>query len=221
MSHLDNNELTTILTATSGDTGAAAAQAFFNLEDFEVIVLYPKNKVSYIQQKFFTTLGNNVRTFAIDGTFDDCQALIKKAVNDEDVLLKRKLNSANSINICRLMAQICYFFEAYFTLRHELRDKKLIFSVPSGNFGNVTAAMMATKMGLPVQKVIAATNSNDTVSRYLSTNKWQPNKTIMTLSNAMDVSNPSNWIRTDLLRQENFCEFICKIYRKILSVTPD
>ena len=95
-------------------------------------------------------------------------------------------------------------------MRHELRDKKLIFSVPSGNFGNVTAAMMATKMGLPVQKVIAATNSNDTVSRYLSTNKWQPNKTIMTLSNAMDVSNPSNWIRTDLLRQENFCEFICE-----------
>ena len=210
LSHLNNNELTTILTATSGDTGAAAAQAFFNLKDFEVIVLYPKNKVSYIQQKFFTTLGNNVRTFAINGTFDDCQALIKKAVNDKDVLLKRKLNSANSINICRLMAQICYFFEAYFTLRHELRDKKLIFSVPSGNFGNVTAAMMATKMGLPVQKIIAATNSNDTVSRYLSTNKWQPNKTIMTLSNAMDVSNPSNWIRTDLLRQENFCEFICE-----------
>ncbi|WLT06363.1 threonine synthase [Gilliamella apis] len=190
----------TILTATSGDTGAAVAHAFYHLPNIRVVILYPEGKISPLQEKLFCTLGDNIHTIAIQSDFDACQALVKKAFDDEELKTKIGLNSANSINISRLLAQICYYFEAYAQLTAKQREQ-LVISVPSGNFGDLTAGLLAKTMGLPVKRFIAATNANDTVPRYLETGKWEPHKTIATLSNAMDVSQPNNWPRIEEIYQ--------------------
>ncbi|MGO2318349.1 MAG: threonine synthase [Vibrio toranzoniae] len=190
----------TILTATSGDTGAAVAHAFYGMEDINVVILYPKGKISPLQEKLFCTLGKNIHTVAIDGDFDACQALVKDAFDDAELRKEIGLNSANSINISRLMAQICYYFEAASQLTKEQREN-LVISVPSGNFGNLTAGLLAKALGLPVKRFIAATNENDTVPRYLETGQWDPKPTVATKSNAMDVSQPNNWPRIEELCQ--------------------
>ncbi|MCE0490500.1 threonine synthase [Pantoea sp. Mb-10] len=192
------DEQVTILTATSGDTGAAVAHAFYGMENVRVVILYPQGKISPLQEKLFCTLGGNIETLAIDGDFDACQALVKQAFDDEDLKKKIGLNSANSINISRLLAQICYYFEAVAQLPQEKRNQ-LVISVPSGNFGDLTAGLLAKSLGLPVKRFIAATNANDTVPRFLEKGEWQPNLTVATLSNAMDVSQPNNWPRVEEL----------------------
>lgn len=188
----------TILTATSGDTGAAVAHAFYGMEDINVVILYPKGKISPLQEKLFCTLGKNIHTVAIDGDFDACQALVKQAFDDSALREEIGLNSANSINISRLMAQICYYFEAAAQMSKQERES-LVVSVPSGNFGNLTAGLLAKALGLPIKRFIAATNANDTVPRYLQTGKWEPKPTVATTSNAMDVSQPNNWPRIEEL----------------------
>ena len=198
LQYFSNGEKITILTATSGDTGAAVAQAFYGIENIEVVILYPKNKISELQEKMFTTLGGNIRTIAINGTFDNCQQLVKQSFDDRALVEKIGLNSANSINISRLLAQVCYYFDAVSKLPKENRDN-LVVSVPSGNFGNLTAGIIAKLLGLPIKRFVAATNLNDTVPRYLVTGEWQPKATIATLSNAMDVSQPNNWPRIEYM----------------------
>lgn len=192
------SEPVTILTATSGDTGAAVAHAFYGLENVRVVILYPQGKISPLQEKLFCTLGGNIQTIAIEGDFDDCQALVKQAFDDEELKKALGLNSANSINISRLLAQICYYFEAVAQLPQEARNQ-LVVSVPSGNFGDLTAGLLAKSLGLPIKRFIAATNANDTVPRFLATGQWQPHNTVATLSNAMDVSRPNNWPRVEEL----------------------
>ncbi|RLV59003.1 threonine synthase [Parashewanella curva] len=199
-----DDEKITILTATSGDTGAAVAHAFYGLENINVVILYPKGKISSLQEKLFCTLGGNIHTLAVDGTFDDCQALVKQSFDDLELISKFGLNSANSINISRLLAQTCYYFEAVAQLPKAQRQQAVI-SVPSGNFGNLTAGLLAKAMGLPVKRFIAATNENDTVPRYLESGQWSPNVTVPTLSNAMDVSQPNNWPRVEeLIKGQNW-----------------
>ncbi|WP_114766129.1 threonine synthase [Vibrio rhodolitus] len=197
---VSNGGKITILTATSGDTGAAVAHAFYGMEDINVVILYPKGKISPLQEKLFCTLGKNIHTVAIDGDFDACQALVKQAFDDAALREEIGLNSANSINISRLMAQICYYFEAASQLTKQQREN-LVVSVPSGNFGNLTAGLLAKAMGLPIKRFIAATNANDTVPRYLETGQWDPKPTVATTSNAMDVSQPNNWPRIEELCQ--------------------
>ena len=192
----------TILTATSGDTGAAVAHAFYGLENIEVVILYPKGKISPLQEKLFCTLGGNIRTIAINADFDACQALVKQAFDDAELRQAIGLNSANSINISRLLAQVCYYFEAAAQLPKEQREN-LVVSVPSGNFGNLTAGLISKTLGLPIKRFIAATNANDTVPRYLHSGNWSPNVTVATLSNAMDVSRPNNWPRVEELFKRN------------------
>ena len=192
------DEEITILTATSGDTGAAVAHAFYGMENVRVVILYPQGKISPLQEKLFCTLGGNIHTIAIDGDFDACQSLVKQAFDDDALKKAIGLNSANSINISRLLAQICYYFEAVAQLPQEKRNQ-LVISVPSGNFGDLTAGLLAKSLGLPVKRFIAATNQNDTVPRFLADGVWQPNATVATLSNAMDVSQPNNWPRVEEL----------------------
>ena len=198
LAHISGDKPVTILTATSGDTGAAVAHAFYGLKNVRVVILYPRGKISPLQEKLFCTLGGNIETVAIDGDFDTCQALVKQAFDDEELKQKLGLNSANSINISRLLAQICYYFEAVAQLPQEARNQ-LVVSVPSGNFGDLTAGLLAKALGLPVKRFIAATNANDTVPRYLQNGAWTPNTTVATLSNAMDVSQPNNWPRVEEL----------------------
>ncbi|EGR2743145.1 threonine synthase [Vibrio parahaemolyticus] len=195
---VSNGGKITILTATSGDTGAAVAHAFYGMEDINVVILYPKDKISPLQEKLFCTLGKNIHTVAINGDFDACQALVKQAFDDAELREEIGLNSANSINISRLTAQICYYFEAAAQMSKQEREN-LVVSVPSGNFGNLTAGLLAKALGLPVKRFIAATNANDTVPRYLETGKWEPKPTVATTSNAMDVSQPNNWPRIEEL----------------------
>lgn len=194
----DKDDSMTILTATSGDTGAAVAHAFYRMNNIRVVILFPKGKVSTLQEKLFCTLGENIYTIAIDGSFDDCQSLVKQAFNDKKLRNKISLNSANSINISRLLAQLCYYFEA-FALIPMSYQKKIVISVPCGNFGNLTAGLLAKAIGLPIKSFIAATNANDTVPRYLKNGTWNPYKTISTISNAMDISQPNNWPRVEEL----------------------
>lgn len=195
MSYLrDKNEKKiTILVATSGDTGGAVAAGFYNTEGIEVFILYPSGKVSELQEKQLTTLGGNIRAFEVNGTFDDCQALVKSAFLDKDLNELYNLSSANSINIARLIPQSFYYFEAFKQLPQD--EVKNVFCVPSGNFGNLTAGLMAKKMGLPIHQFIAATNINDVVPKYLSTSLFEPHPSYATISNAMDVGNPSNFVR--------------------------
>ncbi len=182
-----------ILVATSGDTGGAVAAGFYRTPGIRVVILYPSGKVSHLQEKQLTTLGENITAVEVAGTFDDCQALVKKAFLDEDLTGQIRLSSANSINISRLVPQSFYYFEAY----KQLKDTSLpvVFSIPSGNFGNLTAGLFAKKMGLPVHRFLAATNANDVVPQYLSTGNFTPRPSVPTLSNAMDVGNPSNFAR--------------------------
>ncbi|HAU5565945.1 TPA: threonine synthase [Serratia fonticola] len=192
------DEQITILTATSGDTGAAVAHAFYGMQNVRVVILYPQGKISPLQEKLFCTLGGNIETIAVEGDFDACQALVKQAFDDEELKKAIGLNSANSINISRLLAQICYYFEAVAQLPQEQRNQ-LVVSVPSGNFGDLTAGLLAKSLGLPIKRFIAATNANDTVPRFLGNGEWLPNATVATLSNAMDVSQPNNWPRVEEL----------------------
>ncbi|WP_254563142.1 threonine synthase [Dyadobacter diqingensis] len=182
-----------ILVATSGDTGGAVAQGFYKVPGISVTILYPSGKVSDIQEKQLTTLGHNVTALEIDGTFDDCQKLVKEAFLDSELTEKFNLASANSINIARLIPQSFYFFSAYAQLKH--LGKPLVFSVPSGNFGNLSAGLLAYRMGLPVEHFIASTNLNNSVPRYLTNGVFEPHASIETISNAMDVGNPSNFVR--------------------------
>ncbi|MCL4116197.1 UNVERIFIED_CONTAM: hypothetical protein GTU68_010067 [Idotea baltica] len=185
----------TILVATSGDTGGAVAYGFLGVPNVEVIILYPKDKVSPLQEKQLTTLGQNITALEVDGTFDDCQALVKKAFLDKEINKEYNLSSANSINICRLIPQSFYYFEAFRQISQN--DKEVVFCVPSGNFGNLTAGLLAKRMGLPVEKYIAATNLNDVVPSYLETGSYEPKPSVATISNAMDVGNPSNFRRME------------------------
>jgi threonine synthase len=187
----DVREKLYILVATSGDTGGAVASGFYNVEGIEVIILFPKGKVSPLQQKQLTTLGGNIRAIEIDGTFDDCQVIVKNAFLDEELRKKYQLSSANSINISRLIPQSFYYFNAV----KQLNGGQASFVVPSGNFGNITAGIMAHLMGLKVNKFIAATNINDVVPNYLETGEYHPKPSKPTISNAMDVGNPSNFPR--------------------------
>ena len=182
----------TILTATSGDTGAAVAQAFYGQPGIEVVVLYPQGMVTPLQEKMFCTLGGNIRTIAIQDDFDACQKLVKQSFDDLELVETIGLNSANSINVARLMAQVCYYFEAVARLPGGAEP---VFCVPSGNFGNVTAGLLAHALGLPLKRMIAATNRNDTIPRFLASGKWDPRPTVATLTNAMDISLPNNFPR--------------------------
>jgi threonine synthase len=188
-----------ILVATSGDTGGAVAQGFYNTPNIEVVILYPSGKVSDIQEMQLTTLGGNVTALEVEGSFDDCQAMVKSAFLDEELSQKFNLASANSINISRLIPQSFYYFSAFAQLQKMGNSLPIVFSVPSGNFGNLSAGLIAHQMGLPVYQFIAATNINDVVPRYLHSGKYEPLKSKETISNAMDVGNPSNFIRMKLL----------------------
>ena len=183
----------TVLVATSGDTGGAVASGFLGVEGVDVVILYPSGKVSDVQEKQLTTLGQNITALEVNGTFDDCQAMVKRAFLDEELIANKNLTSANSINLARWLPQMFYFFFAYKQLKS--KNKDLIFSVPSGNFGNICAGLMAYKLGLPIKQFIAATNINDIVPNYLETGNYIPRPSKQTISNAMDVGDPSNFVR--------------------------
>ena len=185
----NNNKSLNILVATSGDTGSAVANGFYKVDGINVIILYPSNKVSKIQEQQISTLDENIFSLEVDGTFDDCQKLVKQAFLNTKINSSISLSSANSINISRLIPQTFYYFYAYSQLA---QDSSVIFSVPSGNFGNLTAGVFSKFMGLPVRKFVASTNANDTVPRYMETGVYSPKPSVETISNAMDVGNPSN-----------------------------
>lgn len=188
----DRKEKITVLVATSGDTGGAVANGFYGVEGVEVVILYPSAKVSTIQEKQLTTLGKNIKAIEVEGSFDDCQDMVKRAFLDSG-LKSCHLTSANSINVARWLPQMFYYFLMYKELSNQ--GKPIVVSVPSGNFGNICAGMLAQKMGLPIHHFIASTNVNDTVPRFMNSKEYEPKKTIETISNAMDVSNPSNFVR--------------------------
>ena len=194
----------TVLVATSGDTGGAVASGFLAVQGVEVVILYPSGKVSDIQERQLTTLGQNIKALEVDGVFDDCQDMVKKAFLDES-LKHKNLTSANSINIARWLPQMFYFFFAYKVLKSQ--NKELVFSCPSGNFGNICAGIIAKKMGLPVKHFVAATNVNDTVPRFLVNGNYDPKPSIATISNAMDVGNPSNFIRIQEMYGNDLAQF--------------
>ncbi len=198
MSHFvqGNERELVILVATSGDTGSAVANGFYNVKGIRVVVLYPNGKVSDLQERQMTTLGGNITALRIDGTFDDCQRLVKQAFLDKELNTVHQLTSANSINIARLIPQMFYYFEGYKQLlKKGIDGREVVFTVPSGNFGNLTAGLIAKKMGLPVDKFIAAVNNNDVFHQYRETGKYEPRPSVQTVSNAMDVGAPSNFAR--------------------------
>lgn len=198
----NNHNKVTVLVATSGDTGGAVAQGFLGVKGVDVVILYPSGKVSDIQERQLTTLGQNITALEVDGVFDDCQDMVKKAFLDKSITDHMQLTSANSINIARWLPQLFYFVFAYKQLKS--RGKDIVFSVPSGNFGNICAGIVASKLGLPVKHFVASTNVNDTVVRYMNTEKYEPTASKATISNAMDVGNPSNFIRIQQLFNNNF-----------------
>ena len=198
----DNSNEVTVLVATSGDTGGAVANGFLGVKGVRVVILYPSGKVSDIQEKQLTTLGQNITALEVDGTFDDCQDMVKKAFLDDELTSTMQLTSANSINVARWLPQLFYFMFAYKQLKN--RSKEIVFSVPSGNFGNVCAGMIAQKLGLPIQHFIASNNENNVVTRYLKSNSYDPKPSVQTVSNAMDVGNPSNFIRIQAIYNNNF-----------------
>lgn len=183
----------TILVATSGDTGSAVAAGFLGVKGIDVVILYPKGKVSKIQEQQLTTMGQNISTLEVDGTFDDCQSMVKMAFNDDELRSKMNLSSANSINVARFLPQSFYYFGSYEQL--EDKTKPVVYSCPSGNFGNLTAGMFAKRMGLPIDRFIAGTNINDVIPKYLKTGNYEPRPSIFTISNAMDIGDPSNFDR--------------------------
>jgi len=192
----------TVLVATSGDTGGAVANGFLGVEGVKVVILYPSNKVSVVQEKQLTTLGQNITALEVDGTFDDCQEMVKQAFLDQDIINKRQLTSANSINIARWLPQLFYFLFAYKQV--EDKSKPIVFSVPSGNFGNICAGLLAHKLGLPVSQFVASVNSNDVIPDYMKTAEYKPKSSVATISNAMDVGDPSNFIRIRELFNNDF-----------------
>lgn len=196
----DKNEHVTVLVATSGDTGGAVANGFLDVKGVDVVILYPSGKVSDIQEKQLTTLGKNITAIEVNGVFDDCQDMVKTAFLDKEI--KRKLTSANSINVARWLPQMFYFFFAYKQLHKQHKD--IVFSIPSGNFGNICAGIMAQKLGLPIKHFIASTNVNDTVPNYMDNGIYSPKPSKATISNAMDVGNPSNFIRIKQLFNNDF-----------------
>lgn len=198
-----------VLVATSGDTGSAVANGFLGVPGIHVYVLYPKGKVSPIQECQFTTLGQNITALEIDGTFDDCQALVKAAFMDEALNAHMKLTSANSINVARFLPQSFYYFNAWAQLARQGKADELVVCVPSGNFGNITAGLFAHRMGLPIKRFVAANNRNDVFLAYLQTGVYTPRPSVATLANAMDVGNPSNFARIiDLYSYEQICALI-------------
>ena len=191
----DESREVNVLVATSGDTGSAVANGFLGVEGVRVFVLYPKGRVSPIQECQFTTLGQNITALEIDGSFDDCQALVKSAFMDPDLTARMKLTSANSINVARFLPQSFYYFHGVGQMRQKGRGEDLVICVPSGNFGNLCSALFAVRMGLPVKRMIAANNRNDVFFKYLQTGQYIPRPSIATLANAMDVGDPSNFAR--------------------------
>ena len=191
----DDEHPVTVLVATSGDTGGAVANGFLGVEGIDVVVLYPKGRVSDIQEKQFTTLGRNVTALEIEGTFDDCQRLVKSAFADTELKRRMRLTSANSINVARFLPQSFYYFNAYAQLDKIGKADELVISVPSGNFGNITAGLFANRMGLPIKRFIAANNRNDVFLEYLKTGIYTPRPSVATIANAMDVGDPSNFAR--------------------------
>lgn len=200
----DSKEKVTVLVATSGDTGGAVANGFLGVAGVEVVILYPSGKVSDIQERQLTTLGQNITALKVNGTFDDCQRMVKRAFVDPSIQGKVQLTSANSINVARWLPQMLYFLFAYKQLK--VKGKELVFSVPSGNFGNICAGMMAQRMGMPVKHFIAATNVNDTVPKFMQTAMYDPKPSTATISNAMDVGDPSNFIRIQHLYNDDFSQ---------------
>jgi len=191
----ESKERVNVLVATSGDTGSAVANGFLGVEGIHVYVLYPKGKVSKIQESQFTTLGRNITAVEVDGVFDDCQALVKSAFMDEELTKHIKLTSANSINVARFLPQAFYYFNAYARMKVAGKADKLVVCVPSGNFGNICAALFGHAMGLPISRFIAANNANDIFFNYLKTGKYEPKPSRQTIANAMDVGDPSNFAR--------------------------
>ncbi len=189
----DSTANVTVLVATSGDTGGAVANGFLGVKGVDVVILYPSGKVSEVQEKQLTTLGKNITALEVKGTFDDCQTMVKEAFLDKEIASIKNLTSANSINVARWLPQLFYFFIAYKHLKN--KKKELVFSVPSGNFGNICAGLLAQKMGLPVQQFVASTNINDIVPNFLETEIYTPKPSVQTISNAMDVGDPSNFVR--------------------------
>lgn len=212
MGHFVKNRQTelNILVATSGDTGSAVAYGFYNTPGINVFILYPKGKVSFIQEMQLTTLDKNITALEIDGTFDDCQHLVKSAFIDKELNSKLNLSSANSINVARLIPQTFYYFEAYKQI--ENKNVETIFSVPSGNLGNLTAGLIAKKMGLPVSKFIGAANSNKVFPHYIKTGEFKPQPSIQTLSNAMDVGSPSNLARIKDIYSDSITDIQQDVY---------
>ncbi|MFD2726027.1 threonine synthase [Hyunsoonleella rubra] len=198
----DNDREVTVLVATSGDTGGAVANGFLGVKGVNVVILYPSGKVSDIQEKQLTTLGQNITALEVNGTFDDCQAMVKRAFLDESLTSKMQLTSANSINVARWLPQLFYFMFAYKQLHKQYND--IIFSVPSGNFGNICAGMMAQQLGLPIKHFVASNNVNNVVTRYLQSQLYEPRPSIQTISNAMDVGAPSNFIRIQEIYKNKF-----------------
>ncbi|RCW92710.1 threonine synthase [Winogradskyella arenosi] len=198
----NNTKDVTVLVATSGDTGGAVANGFLGVKGVNVVILYPSGKVSDIQEKQLTTLGQNITALEVDGVFDDCQDMVKQAFMDSELTSKMQLTSANSINIARWLPQLFYFMFTYKQLKSKHKD--LVFSVPSGNFGNICAGMVAQKLGLPIKHFIAANNANDTIVNYMLTQSYEPKPSVQTISNAMDVGNPSNFIRIQELHNNDF-----------------
>ncbi|KQC33067.1 threonine synthase [Nonlabens sp. YIK11] len=193
----------TILVATSGDTGSAVASGFYDVEGVNVKILFPKDKVSPYQERQMTSLGKNIKAIEVDGTFDDCQRMVKQAFNDHKLREQVELTSANSINLARLLPQMIYYFLAYKQIKKELKDKSLVVSIPSGNLGNASAGILAKHMGLPIKRFIAAHNANDTFTDYLKTGEYKSKPSVLTFSNAMDVGNPSNYERLAYLYGRN------------------
>ncbi|TYB70031.1 threonine synthase [Bizionia gelidisalsuginis] len=198
----NNTKEITVLVATSGDTGGAVANGFLGVKGVNVVILYPSGKVSDIQEKQLTTLGQNITALEVDGVFDDCQEMVKRAFLDSDITETMSLTSANSINVARWLPQLFYFMFAYKTLNKT--DKNIVFSIPSGNFGNSCAGMMAQQLGLPVSHFIAANNANNSVTNYLKTKNYNSKPSVQTISNAMDVGNPSNFIRIQEIYNHDF-----------------
>lgn len=191
----------TVLVATSGDTGGAVANGFLGVDGVKVVILYPSGKVSEIQEKQLTTLGQNIEAMEVDGVFDDCQRMVKTAFLDSEITDHKKLTSANSINVARWLPQLFYFLFAY--KQSKSKGKEIIFSVPSGNFGNICAGMVAQKLGMPVKHFVASTNVNDVVPKFMKNGIYEPMTSIATISNAMDVGDPSNFVRIRHLHQDN------------------
>lgn len=200
----NSEEKNTVLVATSGDTGGAVASGFLGVKNVEVVILYPSGKISDIQERQLTTLGQNITALEVEGVFDDCQDMVKKAFLDEE-LKHKKLTSANSINIARWLPQMFYIFFAYKQLKK--LNKPLIISCPSGNFGNICAGIMTKRLGLPIEQFVASTNANDTVPRFLEKGNYEPKPSVATISNAMDVGNPSNFVRIQELYNHDLTEF--------------